>query len=399
MKRITRFTALVLIALVACNNSPTPSPLPPTPPTSPPSPPAPPSPAPPSPTKGQLQLTVNGLPNDQAAAVALILPDGSSQAITASTTLNELTPGEYTLSAKDVVTAYTFKPQPLDQALTLTAGQTVQASVNYVAITGALEYHVSGLLAGQAASLGVSGVSGTFSFTGDMFLPNLEPGAYRVGNIDFFPRPSIVSAVVGFDYTFNPPTTILVKPGETAPLNLEVVASSGTLAVRFVGLPSEANAVFTIEGFPVQKSGFVNYLTPKLNDIKASNIVFNDFNYSTNTTAGGVNIRRGEVVTIDVPYKPVDGKLRVTVSNPPPDPAEPLRVRGPAGFDSGALNSSTTFSHLTAGMYTMIASNVTINPNKPGCTVFAPNLLTQIQSVIAGESVTASVVYTKEPCN
>lgn len=121
------------------------------------------------------------------------------------------------------------------------------------------------------------------------------------------------------------------------------------------------------------------------------------FNYKPESPRAAVAAIRGEVVPITFEYIPLDGKLRVAVSNPPSDPFRPLRVTGPAGFES-VFNASTTFAHLEPGAYTLTAQSVTVAPGKPGCKVYAPSAFAQSASVVAGQSVTASVAYTVGPC-
>jgi hypothetical protein len=333
------------------------------------------------------------------ASVTVKLPDGSSRAITASTTLPNVQPGAYTVAANDVTGIYTFKPQPLEQGVTVAAGGTAKATVNYQATTGALEYRISGMLAGQKPSIILQIMSKLFGIDGDKFLSDLEPGDYVTSFHGISPVPGPVDTVAGFRYDFELPTKITISPGETAQVNTAFVAITGSLDLSIVGLPSGANARISVEGVTVPKSSIVNYLRiDKSSDITAEDVAFDDFNYKPESRLSAVTAKRGEVIPVTFRYIPLDGKLQVAVSNPPPDPFKPLRVKGPAGFDGGAFNANTTFAHLESGAYTLTAQSVTVAPGKPGCKVYAPNAFAQSASVVAGQSVTVSVAYTVEPC-
>jgi hypothetical protein len=356
---------------------------------------------------GQLQITVSGLPSDLHAAVSLKAADGSSQTITASTTLSDLQPGAYAINAKGVGTIYTFMPQPLEQILAVTAGQTAKATVSYAAVTGALEFQVSGLLFGVKPFITVSGPNNfQFTFEGPGTVPNLPPGDYFSNVFGFTDRPHPVDNRAGFNYSFIPPPKLTLKAGETAHGAMTFSPSSGSLHLEIAGLPVGALAdvkvdvnVFIngVETFTVPASSFVNYFLAGSHLVKAFGVTFDDFNYVA-TPETTVTIANGQVAEQKIVYVPTDGKLRVTVSTPPPDAFNPLRVKGP-GFDSQPFNGNKTFTSLTPGAYILTAESVTVAPGKPACIFYSPDLASQARNVVAGRSETASVVYTKEKCN
>ena len=104
---------------------------------------------PPGPTTGSLTVTIGGLPAGVAGAATLSGPASYSKLLTTSTTLTDLAPGAYTLSAASVVQGTgSLVPTPTTQPVQVTAGATASASVTYAAtapLALALQEVASGL--------------------------------------------------------------------------------------------------------------------------------------------------------------------------------------------------------------------------------------------------------------
>ena len=94
---------------------------------------------PPVSTVGQLTVTVAGLPSGAQANVS-VTGVTNSVTVTASTTLSSLTPGRYTLAAGNLSASGTvYAPQTTTQDVTVTAGATSSATVNYAVARIALQ--------------------------------------------------------------------------------------------------------------------------------------------------------------------------------------------------------------------------------------------------------------------
>lgn len=92
-------------------------------------------PAPPAAT-GNLSVSIAGVPAGLAGAVTVSGPNAYSRALTASTTLDSLAPGSYTLTATSIANGTgSLAPTPLTQQVAVTAGATASASVSYAAST------------------------------------------------------------------------------------------------------------------------------------------------------------------------------------------------------------------------------------------------------------------------
>ncbi|MGK5076959.1 PQQ-dependent sugar dehydrogenase [Janthinobacterium sp. HLX7-2] len=91
---------------------------------------------PPGASSGSLNITIGGLPAGVAAAVTVSGPASYSKSLTASSTLDALAPGAYTLVAASVLQGTgtgSLAPTPVTQQVQVSAGATASASVTYAA--------------------------------------------------------------------------------------------------------------------------------------------------------------------------------------------------------------------------------------------------------------------------
>ena len=82
-------------------------------------------------TKGKLEVNIIGLPNGVAADVTVTGPDAFNQSVSSSTTLSNLTPGSYDVTAANVTNGGTFNPAISGSPAAVTAGNTSAVSVVY----------------------------------------------------------------------------------------------------------------------------------------------------------------------------------------------------------------------------------------------------------------------------
>ena len=131
----------------------------------------------------RLTVTVIGLPNGTPASVTVTGPGGFSRVLSATTLLELLEPGSYTISATDVqVAATTYRPGTRILRVDLTASITpAVTTVAYTSATGALRVTIVGLPPGLEASVIVTGLSGfSRSLSSSNTLIQLESGVYTV---------------------------------------------------------------------------------------------------------------------------------------------------------------------------------------------------------------------------
>jgi len=171
---------------------------------------------------GSVQVTVNGLPGGTNAALTLT---GNSQSIniTGSTTINNVAPGSYTLTAANVTSGATsYAPTPTTQAVVITNGMQANATVTYnaIATAGSVQVTISGLPGGVNANATLTGPGTNVNITGTTTLAGLAVGSYTL-------TASAVSAS-GTNYT-------------PAPASQNVTITNGVQSaatITYTGLPS-----------------------------------------------------------------------------------------------------------------------------------------------------------------
>jgi hypothetical protein len=180
-------------------------------------------------TTGSLQITISGLPSGPAS-VNVTGPNGYAQVVSASTTLANLTPGTYTVTANNVVSgSATYTPSPKTNGVSVSAGNTLQASVTYSLSTGALTVTVSGLPGGTNGSVQVTGpASYSHLVTATTTLSNLAAGSYTLSASSVFngvtyydPAPGSQNVNVTVSLT---PATATVAYAPSTGLNLSIDA-------------------------------------------------------------------------------------------------------------------------------------------------------------------------------
>jgi hypothetical protein len=111
-------------------------------------------------TTGGLTVTVGGLPAGVAAAVTVSGPGNFTAAITATSTLADLTPGSYTVTAADVSSGGTrYVATPASSSVGVTAGVTATTTVSYGADAGpSLNLRIDGWFLTQSVQTPTGGV-------------------------------------------------------------------------------------------------------------------------------------------------------------------------------------------------------------------------------------------------
>ena len=86
-------------------------------------------------TTGRLEVTIAGLPTGADGAVTVAGPNGYTRQLTASSTLAELQPGSYTVTAAEVTNGGTrYTATPATRNVAVTAGETKKVTVTYAAV-------------------------------------------------------------------------------------------------------------------------------------------------------------------------------------------------------------------------------------------------------------------------
>jgi hypothetical protein len=192
----------------------------------------------PSPSTGTLVVDVTGLPAGAKASVRVTGPNQFIQLIPATTTLENLVPGEYIVVRDTVLFQGTrYGVADVKDTITVATGRTESAPVPYAIASGSLTITLNGLQSGTVAGLRVRG-----PLPNGPENSNVQPGQVVTGL-----RPGQYE--ITFDTTFNSlgdrfaPVKLrdtVVVPASVTPVQASAmyVQASGTLALTVNGLPA-----------------------------------------------------------------------------------------------------------------------------------------------------------------
>ena len=338
---------------------------------------------------GAIAVSVTGLPAGVDGSLLVTGPGGFSRAVTGTTTLTDLAPGVYRVSAASVTsTGVTYAPSPLSRDVVVTASLVATpAPVTYEGGFGTLALQVTGIPDGINAAVTVQGPFG-FSRTvlATDTLRQLVPGTY-----------TITAGTVLAGSTQYVPTDasqgVTVAARETASRTVRYIDGSiSSLALTVGGLPTgvSANVVVTgPNGFTqtVQASSLIYDLQPGSYTIVANTVSNDGFSYAGVPASQTVQLVAGQEREAGVMYAATTGRLTVSVGGLPGGASASVVVTGPAGF-SQAVTASTTLQNLVPGTYVVSASNVT-----SGSTLYTPSASSQSVPVAAGATAFRTVTY------
>jgi len=194
-------------------------------------------------TTGSISVIVAGVPAGIPWTVMVTGPSGYRDSVSANTTLGNLAPGSYAVSAGELRKGPDiYAPKPAEFVVIVPASVTsVPAVIGYTLVTGSLALHVNGLPAGVSAQVAVTGPNGfAASAAGSVTLEGLLLGRYDVaaspvgsGAGQHAPSPASQSV------TIVPGATALVSvnywPGTLPGLNLAVEAVQVQQVVQTYG--------------------------------------------------------------------------------------------------------------------------------------------------------------------
>lgn len=341
---------------------------------------------------GALAITVAGLPTGSTGTITVTGPNSFSRTLTATTTLTNLAPGTYTVSATSVTASgLTYLPSPATRTVTVTASMVAEpASVVYTSQTGSLNVSVSGLPTGANPDLVLTGPN-SFSqnITAAGTLSALPPGAYTL----------TVRAVRTSAGTYTTSTTtraVTIAANTTATQTVAYAAAPSVVSVPVSGLPAGTNANISL----IAPSGATSQVTTSTTNtnaaagrwrLTASTVQSGGHSYTATPTSYDRTILAGDTLDMPVAYALSTGAIAVSVSGLPQGTNAAVVVTGPNSFSQTAT-ATTTLTNLTPGTYTISASSVTVSG-----TTYAPSPTTRTVTVTASlVAQAAAVAYTSQ---
>ncbi|HTL05637.1 MAG TPA: M66 family metalloprotease [Gemmatimonadales bacterium] len=337
---------------------------------------------------GRLAVEVSGVPTGAAAAIRVTGP-GFDQLVTHSDTLRGLAPGSYSLTASSLSTGgYTYAALPASLTLGVLAEPApVTAQVVYGIASGGLQVIVSGLPAGNAASLAVSGPAGfAQELTGSQLLTDLLPGTYTI---------SAASVTAGGQlYAAAPASQGVSLAAGLVPQVVTVgyAPATASLTVNVSGLPNGAAASLSVtgpSGYAMQLNGSstLSGLAPGVYSISGGSLTLSGFSYAPQPAQQSVTLSGGSSGSAGVSYTATSGSLNLSVSGLPGGTAANVSVTGPAGY-AQTLSGSQLLQGLAPGSYSVSAAAVS-----SGGTSYSASPASQNLTLNAGAMTAAAVSY------
>jgi len=314
-------------------------------------------------TTGRLVVTVSGLPSGVNADVVVEGPNGFQRALTRTTTLDGLSPGTYTVTARDVaVTGGVYRATVRGSPVQVEAGATASVEVSYVLVytTGTLTVTISGLPPGASADVVVEGPNGfRRALTRTTTLDGLSPGIYTVTARDVATSGGVYRAIVQG-------SPAQVEAGATSGVGvnyqLDPATAPGDLLVEVNGLPSGALGNVRVQGpggfdRSITQTTLFSSLPAGYYTVSAGDVVYSGRTYRATVSGSPVRVGGGTTATVQVSYSLYSAFLTVQISGLP-GPVANVVVTGANGY-SRSLNSTAVLI-VEPGVYAVSAYPVVV---------------------------------------
>ena len=350
------------------------------------------APVQPSPTtNGALALTVSGLPFGVPADITISGPSGFNRALGGSSTIAELTPGRYTVSANTVrvasgTNAGVYAPTTTTQSIDVGGGPPTSATVTYAPVAAIVDVPVTGLPQGVASLVTLTPPNGA-----DITVTTsskINPAA--TGHWLMTARP-VLNA--GFTYTPSPTSGEgNAVAGDTLRFPVTYALSTGALAVAVTGLPASAAPSVSVsgpDGFTRTVTGTVTLtdLAPGSYTVTAPSVASGGISYAPSAPTQKVTVSASLVAAPAlIAYSAQVGSLTISAAGLPTgaQATYSLAVNGA----TRSITGDATIDSLAPGNYTVTASNVTANGF-----AYAPSASSAIVTVAAHTTATLRFTY------
>ena len=339
---------------------------------------------------GRVKISTTGLPESVTPTFTLTGSAGSRE-VTGAGIVDSVVPGTYTLVAATLTNGSTvYTPTPATQSITVTAANSA-VSFAYAAspAPGSLGISISGLTAGAAADVLVTGPNGfTQTVTASTTLSNAVPGTYTivVRNV----RTSLGT------YGATPVTReVSVSAGGSATNSVAYIALPALIEIPLSGVPVGTSASISVT--PPSGATFVLSAGITLNPaatgrwrLSAAAFTSGGTTFTPTTPNYDQTLLAGDTLRLPVTYTssaPATGSLTVAVTGLPVGASGNISVSGPGGY-SHSVSATTTLSNLAPGSYSLNASSV----NSGGDT-YTPTPASNTVPVVAGATTNTTVTY------
>lgn len=340
--------------------------------------------------RSRIAVQVTGLPGSTPANMVLNGPGGLSRAVTASDTVDANATGDWTLVAEPVtVGGYTYTASPATQTGTLRSRDALlRFSVAYALGTGSIAVSVTGVPAGSAGLVTVTGPNGYLRIvTATETLVDLTPGLYTVS--------AAPVTVAGVLFQPSPASrTVAVSASVVAqPAPVSYASQSGSIAVTVTGLPSGAIGDVLVAGpagfsAVVTASTTLEALPPGSYTLTARTVRTSLGSYGGTLSVGALTVAANTTAASTATYTALPSVVMLTVTGVPSGASAALTLTSPSNAVS-APTTSTTLSTAASGRWRLVAATISSGGYR-----YAPSPASFDQTVLAGDTLRFPVAYT-----
>ena len=258
----------------------------------------------PAPTTGAMIVEISGLPASVVAAVIVRGPAGFQRAVPATTTIEALLPGEYTVSSALITSAIAlYEPQAQTRTVTIVAGRTESVPVAYVLASGSLDVTTTGLPAGVNPYIAIVSPTYVRTVTTAGLIHAIPPGQYVV-------RADTFAALTGDRFGATVVEQPLTITASETPVSVTVAygPASGTLNLAVTGLAVSTHDAISVTGpggfsFLTSTSSVLRGLRPGQYTVSPRQIIQCPSIFTPATTAQAFDVVIAQVTDAAVAYQ------------------------------------------------------------------------------------------------
>ena len=258
----------------------------------------------PAPTTGAMIVEITGLPASVLAAVRVTGPAGFQRSVQATTTLEALPPGDYTVSSATLSTPTAlYDPVIPTHSVSVVAGQTQMVSFAYALASGSIELTATGLPAGVGPYIAIVGPTYLRTVTSAGLIHGIPPGQYVV-------RADTFASITGdrFGATLVEQPVTITASETPVPLTVAYGPASGTLNLLVTGLSVSANDAITVTGtggfvFRTSTSTTMRGLKPGTYTVASRQIVQCPTIFTPTTAEQSFDVALAQVTDAPVSYQ------------------------------------------------------------------------------------------------
>ena len=310
-------------------------------------------------SSGAIAVTVGGLPGATSGNVTVTGPNAYSRTVTATTTMTDLTPGTYTITAASVTASgISYTASPTSRTVTVTASLVAQAApVTYASQTGSIAVTVSGLPGGATGDVLVTGPNSYAQVvTQTTTLSALPVGSYTLSA-------RTVRATLGSYSGAMSTSTVTVTTSNTSTSTATYSAMPAVVIITTSGVPGGSSAALTLTSpsnavtNPTASTTLSSAATGRWR-LAAAAITSGGYSYTPAPASYDQTVLAGDTLRFPVTYALSSGAIAVTVGGLPGATSGNVTVTGPNAY-SRTVTATTTMTDLTPGTYTITAASVT----------------------------------------